>query len=191
MKFKLMVVCVSVGLFACSPQQKTADKKTEQTTASEPTVQKVCQPIAFIKLIDNSDWQDLYKDNELEAKDQLKISDIVELTKKVFEDHSDYASGAVGIPLDDVGDLDLDSDTMSVKKDGTDYLIDLKEDNLSFRLPQDFNLNTTLKFREDPDADFAELCSTSDPDIIKIAQFILFKSASTEYLYDLKDQGVL
>ncbi|OTG65420.1 hypothetical protein [Acinetobacter silvestris] len=187
MKLKLLLICILFELLACSSQKNHADKNAEQATVSGAVVAKPCQLLSFTQMIDDSLWQELYKDNEIEVKSQLQRAEISELTRQEFEEHADYAAGAIGIPLGDVGDLDLDSEVASVKKDGLDYLIDLKEDNLSFRLAQNFDINTTLKFRENPDVGFEDLCTNSDPSIVQIAKFVLFKSASSMYLYNLKD----
>ncbi|OTG83688.1 hypothetical protein B9T27_04030 [Acinetobacter sp. ANC 4648] len=175
------------GLVACSQQQNHIDKNTEQATASGVVVAKPCQVLSFTQMMDDSLWQELYRDNEIQLKNQPQRSEILELTRQEFEEHANYAAGAIGIPLGNIGDLDLDSNMASITNDGSDYLIDLKEDNLSFRLPQNFDMNTTLKFRENPDAGFENLCVDSDPSIVQIAKFVLFKSSSSMYLYNLKD----
>ena len=189
MEIKHWFICILLGLSACSSPQNHIDKKTDSAASSTPVVHQPCQTLSFSQMLDESLWQQLYTEHAITVENQLQPFAILELTQQEFEEHANYASGALGIPLGDVGDLDLDSNMVSVTKDGSDYLIDLQEDNLSFKLPQNFNLQTIVKFREDPDAGFENLCTNSDASIIQIAKFVLFKSASSMYLYQLKQQG--
>ncbi|WP_312970377.1 hypothetical protein [Acinetobacter gerneri] len=189
MKNLIYILILAVSLAACSKSNET--KKAADTQGkSDLSSEKNCKQLEYKDLIDQQEWNDTYQIFQIDKKDQLNTKSIIEYNQENFDVLLRVGQGNIGVPLED-NDLKLNSEYAIISKRGSDYVINLPNDYLSFKIKQNFNQDSNIQFKSPYDEQFTDLCTATFPQYIETIKFILFRSAAEIYMFQLKEQGDL
>ena len=179
----IFIFCM-VFITACSEKPKSQpDLVTkEQTQCREKIIMK--------NLIDTKQWDEIYKIFKISEENQFKNSEILELAEMELEMISTMGQGLIGISLEE-SSLELKSIYAFPYRSYYQYMIELKEDGIRYKVSKGFNENSTLQYLAQGDSEFQDLCADSPKKYIDIAQLVLNRSAMVIFGHDLKESGAL
>ena len=182
-KFFLMILFLGLQM-GCTQHE---DKKAQVDAEKENVV--VCtKPLHMKDLIDQKEWDEVYRIFDISKDKQLTHKDILAMANENLAVLS--MIDGVGISLEE-NNLNLKSVYAVPKLAYQQYTIQLNGDQLQYQWKQDSSETSTIKYMDSMDGKFKDLCLDSPKKYIDIAQFVLNRAAIEFYMYNLKDEGYL
>lgn len=186
----MKIIFIPLVFFAFLNSCQTPHSRVNQAVA--PTVQtnNVCQKILVDELLKNKEWDDIYRMFPTENNQPLAQQTLIDYIQGSLGVHEYAGGGRIGVALGG-NEIGVQSEYAVVSKEGKNYLLNLKEDQIQFLIAQNFDAFSSVQFKKENDADFQDLCVESDAHVIETMKLILLRDAVNMYLYDVKNRGDL
>ena len=169
---------------------KQSNDSQKNNQKQQITKNTSCQKVLFTQLIDQQEWQEIYKIFPTPNNKPLSTQTLIEYIQGEFEVHEYAGNGVIGVPLEG-NEVNIKSEYATVVKEGENYLINLKDDHIQYLIKQNFDEFSTLQFKSPYDSTFQDLCVDSHTRYLDTIKLIFLRSAVNIYMYDVKERGDL